>query len=466
MPTKRHAMLAMTVCWSVAACAPEPRPPAPILPPPPAAWSVAGASTAWPAPDWWHGFGAPELDALIAQAEATNDDLAAAKARLIQADAQARIAGAALLPQVGADVGGADTKRVLSNGVSRRYASTGVQLEAAYQLDLWGRGRASVRAARAADTAAVYDLASARITVIASLARAYLALRALDGEIADAQGVATAAQQVLGAMDSRVRAGTLAPQAAVQQREVAQQAQAALPPLMAARAHLVIAIAELAGQPASGFVVKGGAIDALALPPVIAGIPAQLLVHRPDVAEQEQLLAAAGANIDVARRSLLPAIDLTASGGLASVALSSMASGPTPVFNIGADILAPIFDGGRLRGQVRLADGRYSELAADYRKSVLVAMGDVEDALSAEHYAALADAQQDEVSASTSRDLAQTQAAVAAGTLDITALWRAQGQMAQARALKTQTALARAQGLVALYVALGGGWAPVPQPPM
>nr|WP_197412419.1 efflux transporter outer membrane subunit [Novosphingobium sp. Fuku2-ISO-50] len=450
--------LVAAACWLLGGCASAPLPDAPMPPPPAHAWNSPAPVTAWPTAQWWHELGSSELDRLIADAETTNDDLAAAQARLTQANAQARIAGADLLPQIGADIGGGDTQRLLSNGAKRRYASTDVELAASWQVDVWGRASAGARAARATAQAAQDDLAAMRMLVIATVARAYLDLKANDDQIACAQAAARSAQALALDMDEEARHGIMAQQAVAQQRILASQAEGAIPPLQASRVHLVLSIALLTGHSPEGFSVHGGALDALTLPPVMAGLPAQLLIHRPDVAAAERALAAAGGNIDAARRALLPSIDLTASGGVASVALNGLASEPTSVFDFGAGILAPIFDGGRLKGQVRLAQARYVELAADYRKAVLGAMVDVEDALSAERYARLADEQQDAALADAQRVLEATGMAVHAGTLDRQALWHAQAQAVDARSRKIAALLARTQGLVSLYAALGGGW--------
>jgi NodT family efflux transporter outer membrane factor (OMF) lipoprotein len=243
-----------------------------------------------------------------------------------------------------------------------------------------------------------------------------------------------------------------------QQRTLAQQLAAALPPLDAQRVHLIDALALLTGRNPEGFTVTGGSLSTLTLPPVVAGIPSGLLVRRPDVQSAESALAAAGANVSVARKSFLPSFGLTGSGGVGSLALSSAMAGPTSIFDIGLNILQPIFDGGRLRGNLEQANGRYQELAATYLKAIHQAYGDVEDALATEQGAREELDRQTAATEGARQALTMAKAGYAAGTTDTLPLLTAEQTLAAAQAEQTHARLDRAQGLVALYKALGCGW--------
>jgi multidrug efflux system outer membrane protein len=196
----------------------------------------------------------------------------------------------------------------------------------------------------------------------------------------------------------------------------------------------------------------------LSIPAIVEGLPSQLLSRRPDVAAAEQQLIAANADITVARAALFPSIQLTASGGYESSALTSLVSPPHRVYALTAGLTQPIFHGGALRGQVAFSDARYAELLAAYHKTVLTAFSNVEDALiAAQQTAEQQRRQQDAVTtARRSFEFARTQ--MSAGTVNIltvlnteNALFSAQDQLAQVNYLHLQA-------LVNLFTALGGGW--------
>ena len=454
----RLLLLPLSAATALAGCALGPRPAAPVPPVPSAAWNGSATAVGWPSEQWWKGFNAPELDRLIAAAQANNDDLAAAQARVRQADAQARIAGAALLPSLDAAPVGEYQRRLNPTGVIRQYGTFDGVLSASYELDVWGKNHDAHRAAIETAQAARYSLDVTRLTIIASVASTYFTLLATDDQIALVRSQATVARKILNGLVIQQQHGIATGLQVTQQRVVAEQLDAQLPDLIAQRAHLADALALLTGQLPEGFTVTGGSLANLTLPVITAGIPSDLLVHRPDVQAAERALAAAGANISVARKSFLPSFNLTGTGGIGSLGLGSAAAGPIGIWDLTAGILAPIFEGGRLRGQLEQANGRYQELAANYLKAVRSAYGDVEDALAAESGAREAVARQTVATASARDALKMAQAGVTAGTTDQLPLLTAQQTLAAAQGRQVQAALAQAQGLVDLYKALGGGW--------
>jgi len=451
-------LIPLLAATALAGCALGPRPAAPVPPRPATAWNGQADAAAWPAADWWKAFGSPELDQLIADAEAHNDDLAAAQARLRESDAQARIAGAALLPTIGAAPVAEDTRKISPTGQIRRYGTLNGVFSASYELDVWGKNHDAHLAADDNARAADYQVAVTRITIVTSVASTYLNLLATQDQIAAAQTQAADAQTILNGLTIQQQHGLATGLQVAQQRTLAQQLAAALPPLEARRVHLVDALALLTGQNPEGFTVTGGSLSQLALPSIAAGIPSGLLVRRPDVQAAESALAAAGANISVARKSFLPSFGLTGSGGIGSVALTSAMAGPASIFDIGLNILQPIFDGGRLRGNLEQANGRYQELAANYLKAIHQAYGDVEDALATEQGAREEVARQTAATESAQQALTMAKAGYAAGTTDTLPLLTAGQALAAAQAQQTQASLDRAQGLVDLYKALGCGW--------
>jgi NodT family efflux transporter outer membrane factor (OMF) lipoprotein len=220
----------------------------------------------------------------------------------------------------------------------------------------------------------------------------------------------------------------------------------------------VHALAILIGQTPESLDTTTTTLADLNLPAVAPGLPSELLNRRPDVAEAQDQLVAANANIAVARASFFPSIELTASGGYASSALSTVLRSSSAVHQLAAGLVQPIFDGGVLKGQYAYAQARYDELVAGYRKSVLTALGDVEDSLVAVQQTAEQLRRQDMAVAKARRAYEISQAQLRSGTVSIltvlnteTALFSAQDALAQAK-------YSQMQALVGLFSALGGGW--------
>jgi multidrug efflux system outer membrane protein len=442
---------------ALSGCALGPRPSAPVVTPP-AAWSHADAAADWPQADWWRALGSTELDGLIADAERQNDDLAAAAARVSEANAQAKIAGAALLPTVGVAPEAGVTRRISPIGIPHNYSTVGAVFTASYELDLWGKNRDLHNVALHGAAAARNDLAAAHLTVVASVASTYLRVLALQDQIAIAQSDADVGQKVLEGLQQQAGRGVVTGLTVVQQQTAVQTLQAAIPPLKAQRDHLLDALAILTGHAPEGFKVTTASLNDIKLPTVGAGLPSQLLTHRPDVQAAEQALAAADANIEAARASFLPSISLTGDGGIESMALQSAFLPSTSIYDLGLSVLQPIFDGGRLHGKLDYANARHRELAAQYAATAHAAFADVEDALAALHGAQAQLDDQRKAVASAEQALQMSRAAFAAGTTDVLPTFAAQQALLPARTAEDQAQLAEGLGVIDLYRALGGGW--------
>lgn len=457
-----HFVLCIAASAMTTGCALGPRPSV-STPPLPASWNgQSGNSETWPDADWWHAFGSPELDSLIALAQAQNSDIAGAEARMEQADAQARIAGAALLPTVGVQPIASTIRSVSPSGNNRRYSPLGGVVSASYELDLWGKLHDAHVAAKDDAQAASFDVAVVRLSVTTAVVTTYIRLLAMQDQIADAKADAEGAALILAGYEVQQQHGLVTGLQVAEQRNVASQLSAAVPALEVQRTHLVDALAILTGRTPEDASIKGGSLDALTIPTVSAGLPSDLLFHRPDIQAAEQALAAADANISVARKSFLPTISLTGSGGAESVALASAVTGPTSIFNIGLSMLQPIFSGGRLRGNLDQANGRYRELAAEYIKSIHQAYGDTEDALATISGGTDELAGRGDALAAAKQALDMARKGVSAGTTDTLTLLSAQQALSRAHGIYSQAQLNRMLGVVALYKALGGGWS-VPQ---
>ncbi len=302
---------------------------------PPAAWQTsAGAKAAWPSVDWWRGFGSPQLNDLIAQAEAANYDLAAAIARVREADAQARIAGAPLLPSVGAGAGLTYQKPPLqaANGsqIVRPPQSTvfNPAVNASYELDFWGKNQAALEAAQATAQASRYDQQTIKLTVETSVAATYFQIVAFHDRLAVAQANIDSANDVLKALREEEQVGTATALDVAQQETTAATLEAQVPPLRQQLQQTIDALAILVAKSPGEVAVTTGTLTDLAQPGVAPGLPSELLARRPDIAEAEAQLVSANANIRVARAAFFPSIDLTAEGGVASVALAACSDRP------------------------------------------------------------------------------------------------------------------------------------------
>jgi NodT family efflux transporter outer membrane factor (OMF) lipoprotein len=234
---------------------------------------------------------------------------------------------------------------------------------------------------------------------------------------------------------------------------------AALLPLEQQERQTLAALAVLLGRPPEGFDVKAAGISDLAVPAVDPGLPAELLVRRPDLASAEAQLAASNADVSAARAALLPSIKLTGTAGLASGALLSLVSGgTTSAIGIAASLLQPIFDGGRLRGQKAIAESRERELVETYRKAILSAFVDVEQALAGASRQGQQEQLQGDVQASARESLRLAEVRYRAGADDLLTVLDAQRTLFSAQDQLAQVRLNRLQSAVGLYKALGGGW--------
>jgi multidrug efflux system outer membrane protein len=426
------------------------------------AGTTAGSASAsvWPAADWWHGFGSAKLDELIAEAEHNNDDLAGAIARVQEADAQARIAGAALLPSL--DLGATGTRQraqTTSLGVGGRVFNVfNSEFSASYELDFWGKARAARDAARAAAAASRYDQQTVALTVISSVATTYFQALELRDRIQVAQQNLANGQQILNGFKLELSAGTATGLDVAQQETAVAILNAAIPPLLQQFRQIVHALAVLIGRTPESVDVDMGTLTNLSSPIIVEGLPSQLLSRRPDVASAEQQLIAANADITVARAALFPSIQLTAAGGYQSEALASFVNPPNRVYSVAAGLTQPIFHGGALRGQVAFSKARYTELLTTYHKAVLTAFTNVEDALVAAQQTAEQQRRQQEAVATARRAYAFAQQQMSAGTVNILTVLNTENALFSAQDQLVQVNYLHLQALVNLFTALGGGW--------
>lgn len=423
----------------------------------------------WPSEAWWNGFRSPELSALIADAEARNFDIAAAIARIRQADAQVRITGAPLLPSLNGTAGASVTQegfgsRNTSVGValSRSGAITihqyNVGLDIAYEADFWGKNLSVRNAAVASAAFSRFDAQTVRLTVLTSVAQTWFTALELADRLHVAGQNLKDARQSLAVIEGRLAAGTATALDRDQQAALVATEEANVPALRSQLEQELIGLGILIGRPPEDVTVRPGTLTALAAPPVAPGLPSALLHRRPDVAAAEAQLIAANYDIKAARAAFFPTIALTGQRGYGNDALGDLFTPGGLIATLAASLTQPIFDGGALRGQLEQAKGRYQELTADYRKAVVQAFTDVENALTAWRYASEQEALQQKAVTTAKAALDAARAQIAAGTADVTTLLSTETTLFADEDTLVQVRLARFVALLDLYKALGGGW--------
>lgn len=458
----------LTVCVCLAACSTPPTPASGIATPPAWQGEVATTSAQWPTAQWWQAFASRELDRLVQHALHNAHDLAAATARVRQAQARAVIAGAPLLPELTLGLNGSRQRLLHGEGNDQLDVSSNeptstsfdMQLSASYEIDFWGGLRATRDSALRSLDASRFDRQTVALTLVSAVADSYLQGLALQEQLRIARLNLRNAQDVLGLVEARQRSGSATRLELAQQRSLVAAQQRQLPLLEQKWQDSRVTLATLLGEPVQALPASQEAIITLQWPAIGSGVPSELLTRRPDIAAAEARLAAASANVQVARAAMLPKLTLGANLGAGANTFAHLFD--SAYYTLTSGLVAPVFNNGRLRAARELAEAEQAELLEAYRSSILAGFADVEKALNAIHGVdRQRQWQDDEVAqARLAFDLAQQRYGAGAETLlsvleTQRTLYAAQDQQAQLR-------LARLQGSVALYKALGGGWM-VPQ---
>ena len=425
-----------------------------------------------PTLDWWRGFRSPELTTLMEEAQRVNLDIAAAVARFIQADAQARITGASLLPTLSGTgqatrnkSSGANTSNGLTNG-GREFSSYQASLSAAYELDFWGKNRDAAQAAEQTTVATRFDREVVALTTLTSVANAYFQVLASQDRLRTARQNIASASRILDAIRARLKAGTGTDLDVAQQEAVLANQRAAVPPLRQTLALNINALATLVSRPPESLRIAGGSMNQISSPRVTPGLPSELLTQRPDIRRQEAQLASATASVGNARAQFFPSIQLTATGGYQSSALAALFSPQATFFNAVGSLTQPIFDGGVILGNFELTKARQDELLQTYRKTVVSAFADVDNALDAIRQTSDKLRLQRDVLVASRRAFQLSEQQLKAGTADIVTVLNTQLTLFQAEDALWQAQLARLLAIVSLYQALGGGWEPRMEKPL
>jgi outer membrane protein, multidrug efflux system len=312
------------------------------------------------AKEWWRLYGDPELDQLIATASASNQPLRQAVARVDEARVLARVAGSYLYPTISLD----PTYTRLTTSANRDSTRTGrrqgqvvtindwfIPVNLTYEIDVWGRVRRSFEAAKAQAQASAYDVAVVQLTVQTDVAQFYYTLRSLDAQLEILTATVAAYREQVRVLSAQLKAGLVSPIVLDQAQAQLQSTLALQRDVQRARADLEHALAILCGRPAPSFAVAANPLYEASPPVVPPGLPAQLLTRRPDVAEAEQYLVAANAQIGVATADFYPRFMLTGTAGFESADISTVFNWQSRLAAIAPTISFPIFQGGRLRAR-------------------------------------------------------------------------------------------------------------------
>jgi outer membrane protein, multidrug efflux system len=392
-PGALSALVALSVVFAGCMVGPDYRRP-PVAQP--ASFKSQATSEEAPpiAPEWWRLYREPELDRLIAMANASNQTLQQAVAAVDQARALARIAASFLAPTITTN----PTFTRERSSPNRDSTFTGqpvgvattvndwlIPVDLTYEIDVWGRIRRGLESARAQAVASVDDAALVRLTVQTNVAQFYYALRLLDRQIEILTETVASYREQVRILSVQVTTGLTSPIVLSQADALLQSTVAQQRDVERARADEEHALAILCGQPAPSFSVAANPLRDVSPPEVPAGLPASLLARRPDVAAAEQAVVASNAQIGVATAAFYPTFSLASFVGFESANLNNLLNWQSRVASLIPGVTLPIFEGGRLKANLAATRAQYRQTVAAYVNQVLIAYGDVEDALTDLH---------------------------------------------------------------------------------
>ena len=428
-----------------------------------AGWQQAQPADSTLRGKWWEVFNDAPLSALEEQVTVSNETLKAAQAQFLQARAAIRFNRAGYYPVLtvtpsasrSRESGNQPFAGPFSKGVTANNFE--IPFEASYEPDVWGRVRRNVESARTGAQASAADVENVSLSLHAELALDYFQLRELDAEIQLLDSTVLSFQRALDLTQSRYKGGVASQVDVAQAQTQLETTRAQSIELHIQRAQLEHAIAALVGKPASDFSLPVAPLAAQ--PPVIpTGLPSQLLERRPDIAGAERRMAAANANIGVARAAYFPVFALGVTGGFQSAVITTLVQGPSSLWSVGLSAAETLFEGGQRRAASEQARAAYDQSVANYRQTALTAFQEVEDNLAALRILEQEAATQRNAVDSAERSLALSNNRYGGGVtsyLEVT--------VAQSAALSDERVAVQIQGrrmtaCVLLIKAVGGGW--------
>jgi outer membrane protein, multidrug efflux system len=421
----------------------------------------SGAAT--PSLDWWRNFRSRELTAFTEEALIANFDIAVAIAQISQADAQVRIAGAPLLPTIGlnaSDTASRTSPQLLSSSESPYSRLYSTSLSASYVIDFWGKNRATLNAAIETAIASRYNREVVTITTLSSVANTYFQILGARDRLRIARRNLGDSSRILFLIREQFEAGTASDLNMAQQESLVEQVRATIPPLEETFRQNIAALAVLVGKAPEHFKTRGGSMQDVTVPRVTPGLPSDLINRRPDIRQAEEQLKSADYSVESARAAFFPTITLTGTLGFESAALKSLFGPGAWFYTAAAGLTQPIFDGGVLLGQFELQRGLQAQYLHAYRKAVLSAFSDVEQALIAVEQTTAQVRIQENVVKASRRAFTLSQEQMTSGTVNMVTLLQVEQTLFTAEDQLAQDQLARLLAVMSLFQALGGGWPP------
>ncbi|QAR33463.1 efflux transporter outer membrane subunit [Geovibrio thiophilus] len=407
--------------------------------------------------DWWKSFNSPVLAELIDRSLKQSPDITTAAESIIQAKAQLKSTGASMFPSVNLSGGSSVNRSFPSEGSARTSESSSLSLGVSYEVDVWGRISAQVRGAKESLKAAEYDYDAVRLTLVSGVANGYFQLLSLEKRIEYAEINLETAERILKIVQAKYRNGSALKSELLNQESTVLSRKSTLLSLEEEKKQTLNALAVLTGTMPQDFSTGAEDFGAVSVPAVTAGLPSDLLLRRPDLVKAEAQIAAADANAAAARAALFPTLSLSGSAGLATDALLSLAN-PATSIGLSASVVQSIFDGGTKRSQITISESQKRVLAENYRKSVLTALQEVEDALNSVKYGEEREEIQNQTTAKLEHSLRLTEIQYREGSNSLSDVLDAQTSLFQARDQLASLRLTRINAAVDMFKVLGGGW--------
>ncbi|MDR3415039.1 MAG: efflux transporter outer membrane subunit [Nevskia sp.] len=465
----RPALLAMSAlllqaCAGMGGIAPQSRQLDPRGLDPGAALSAPQADAGWPQPGWWKAYGDPQLDALVDTALAGNPDLRIAQARVRQAAGQSAAAGAATLPEVDGSAGfirTLQTREEFSPSLIGAYAywDNSALLKASFDLDLWGKNRATAEGALDAQQAAEVNVRAAGLTLAAAAVQGYVQLDAQYALRDVAQANLERQQQVLDIARRRYAAGLGTELEVTEAATVLPETQAQLEQIDEAIALQRHQLAALAGEgPGDGDRLARPALHDGAAVDLPAAIPAGLVGRRPDIVAQRWAVEAAGKDIAVARARFYPDVNLVAFAGLEGLSFDRFFQNSATTYGAGPALTLPVFEGGRLRGNLQAQTAAYDIAVETYNRTVIAALQQVSDQIASLRSLQTQLQRTDEALALAQQAYHQAELGFRAGLSDYLSVLNTQGELLAQQRSRAQIEARRLAAHTALMQALGGGF--------
>ncbi|MFL6580257.1 MAG: efflux transporter outer membrane subunit [Burkholderiales bacterium] len=426
-------------------------------------------------PTWWHAYADPVLDSMVDEALRHNLDLRLAIARVDEARSALGITRADQYPAVAA--GATASRNRISQqsvisvppGVDPKYNDYRVTLNASYEIDFWGKYRRATEAARAELLASNFNREAVRLALIADTAKGYFSLRALDAQVAITRRTLSTRQASTALQRLRYEAGVASEFDLRQVEAETAQAQALLPTIEQRLAAQETALSVLVGRSPRAIAAqpmdRGSALEALTAPPSVpAGLPSEILERRPDLRQAEQVLVAANARIGQARAAYYPSISLTGFFGTESSVLSGLFDPQARMWQFAGSAAQTVFDAGRTKSQVGVAEARQQQALAQYQNAIQNAFKDALDALVAQRKAReVMEAEQRRIEAlNSAMQLAQLR--YDNGVASFLELLIAERALLDAQLNQVDAQRAQLSASADLFKAMGGGWDGLPNP--